>query len=182
MKRGSALRSVGREHAEEESREERKRELMPTEFGNIMSRLGSIERLFEDTFRRPFSGWTPFKDWGREYGTETRAVYNPVVDVYERGKEVVVRAELPGMKREDIDVKFIDENTISISGERRGEEKGEEGGYLWHESSYGAFKRTLSLPEGIEYDKADASYHDGVLEIKIPRSEKAVKSFSVPIH
>lgn len=182
MKRGTALRSVGREHAEEVPREAGKRELVPTEFGSIMSRLGSIERLFEDTFRRPFSGWTPFKDWGREFGSETGAAYKPVVDVYERGNELIVRAELPGLKREDIDVKFIDDSTICISGERKSEEKGEEGGYLWHESSYGAFKRTLSLPEGIEYDKADASYHDGVLEIKIPRSEKAVKSFNVPIH
>ena len=97
------------------------------------------------------------------------------------GSEVVVRCELPGMKREDISVKFTDDSTIAISGERKAVEKIERSDYLRHECSYGAFKRMVNLPEGCDHEKAKASFNDGVLEIRIPKSETTSKAWTVPI-
>lgn len=177
MKRQSELRSVSRETG----RPETGRELAPftSEFGSIMSSLGSMERMLEDTFRRPF--WSPFRDIFREFGTAGEVYLYPSVDVYEHGSEVVVRCELPGMKREDISVKFTDDPTIVISGERKAVEKIERSDYLRHECSYGAFKRMVNLPEGCDHEKAKASFNDGVLEIRIPKSETTSKAWTVPI-
>ena len=73
-------------------------------------------------------------------------------------------------------------NTLVLSGERKSEEKIEKSGYLRQESSYGAFSRTLTLPEGIDHEKAKASYKDGILEIRIPKSEEALgKTWTVQI-
>jgi len=186
MSRHSTIRSVGREHVDEKPVESRSRENVPvtSEFGSIMSSLGSMERLLEETFRRPFSGmnWLPFRDMFREFGRFGEVGSTPLVDVYEHDKDVIVKCELPGMKRDEINVKFIDENTLVLSGERKHEEKIEKGDYLRQESSYGAFSRTLRLPEGIDHEKAKASYKDGILEIRIPKSEEAMsKSWTVPI-
>ncbi len=178
MKRQSELRSVSREHA---AKPATGRELAPftSEFGSIMSSLGSMERMLEDTFRRPF--WSPFRDVFKEVGKFGEEYFYPTVDIYEHGNEVVVRCELPGLKRDDISVKFTDESTLAISGERKSDEKIERSDYLRHECSYGAFKRIVNLPEGCDHEKAKASYNDGVLEIRIPRSETTSKSWTVPI-
>ncbi len=86
------------------------------------------------------------------------------------------------MNRDDINIKFLDANTLVLSGERKFEEKVEKGDYLRHECSYGEFNRTLSLPEGCDYEKAKACYRDGILEITIPKTEEATrKSWTVPI-
>lgn len=177
-KRESELRSVSREQA---ARPETGRDLAPytSEFGSIMSTLGSMERLLEDTFRRPI--FSPFKDIFREFGTVGEGLFYPTVDLYEYENEVIVKCDLPGMKKDDISLKFVDESTLVISGERKSVEKIERNDYLRHESSYGAFKRTLSLPEGCDCDKASASYKDGVLEIHVPRSETIRKGLTIPI-
>ncbi len=177
MKRHSELRSVSRETGEPETG----RELVPfaSEFGSIMSSLGSMERMLEDTFRRPF--WSPFRDIFRESGTTGEGYFYPTVDVYEHGSDVVVRCELPGLKRDDISVKFVDDTTLAISGERQAEEKIERSNYLRHECSYGAFKRLVNLPEGCDHEKAKASYKEGILEVRIPKSETISKARTIPI-
>jgi HSP20 family protein len=186
MPRHTTIRSLSREHPAEKSVESRAHELIPasSEFGSIMSSLGSMERLLEETFRRPFFGmdWLPFRDRLREWSAFGEVPYYPAVDVYEHGNDVMVRCEIPGMTRDDIKVKFVDDTTLVLSGERKSEEKVEKGDYLRHECSYGAFSRTLSLPESVDHKKAKASYKDGVLEIRIPKSEKSLKkAWTVPI-
>jgi HSP20 family protein len=178
MKRQSELRSVSKEHA---AKHETGHGMVPytSEFGSIMSTLGSMERMLEESFKRPF--WSPFRDIFREFGTAGEAYFYPTVDVYEQGNEVVVRCELPGMKRDDICVKFSDDSTLVISGERKSDEKIERSDYLRHECSYGTFKRIVNLSESCDYEKAKASYKDGVLEIRIPRSEEKSKAWTVPI-
>ncbi len=178
MKRQSELRSVSREHA---ARPETGREVVPytSEFGSIMSTLGSMERMLEETFRRPF--WSPFRDIFREFGASGEGYFYPTVDVYERGNEVIVRCELPGLRKEEIGLKFADESTLVISGERKSAEKIERTDYLRHECSYGAFKRTVSLPEGCDYEKTTASYNDGILEVHVPKSETISKGLTIPI-
>jgi HSP20 family protein len=132
----------------------------------------AMERWFEEAFRRPFSllgpSWLP-----RLRETEMEEVM-PSVDIFEEGDNVVVKAELPGMKREDLDVSMTD-NTISISGEKKKEEKVERKNYYREERSYGSFTRSFRLPVEVQTDKAKASFKEGVLEIRIPKSEEAIQ-------
>jgi HSP20 family protein len=96
----------------------------------------------------------------------------PAVDVVERDEEVVVRAEVPGVEKKDVDVS-ITASSVTIKGETRREEKEEKGEYYRCEISRGAFSRTVSLPASVDPDKAKASFKDGILEITLPKVEKA---------
>ncbi len=104
----------------------------------------------------------------------------PSIDIFEDGGNLVLKAELPGIKREDINVKFV-ENNIVISGEKKTEQRVEEKDYLRLERSHGSFNRMLSLPDGVNTDKVKASFKDGVLEVRIPKTESksAVRQVNV---
>jgi HSP20 family protein len=91
----------------------------------------------------------------------------PDIEVYQRNNELVVRADLPGLKKEDVKVDVTD-HAIAIQGERRQEEESERGGVYRSERSYGSFYRTIPLPEGAMTDQAKANFKDGVLEITMP--------------
>jgi len=93
--------------------------------------------------------------------------------VTQQNNELVVRADLPGLKKEDISVDVTD-NEITISGERRKEQDTEQGGVYRSERSYGSFARTIRLPEGTMSDQAKASFKDGVLEIRMPTPPEQV--------
>jgi HSP20 family protein len=97
-----------------------------------------------------------------------------MVDIFEEGSDVVVKAELPGMRKEDIDVKLTD-NTVTISGEKKKEEKVEKKNYSRIERSYGSFTRAFSLPSEVQTDKAKAQFKDGILEIRVSKTEEAKK-------
>ena len=108
--------------------------------------------------------------WGRgsfKTGTQGAASWVPAVEVYHQNNELVVRADLPGMKKEDISVDVTD-NEITLSGERRQEQESERGGVYRSERSYGSFYRSIPLPEGTMTDQAKATFKDGVLEIRVP--------------
>ena len=96
----------------------------------------------------------------------------PSLDLSETDKTVELRADLPGLKAEDIDIQ-VSQNTITVSGERK-EEK-EEKGKSWHrvERKYGAFSRTVALPCEVDQEKIDANYKDGVLTVTIPKGPGA---------
>ncbi|MCL7940944.1 Hsp20/alpha crystallin family protein [Halomonas sp. ATCH28] len=96
----------------------------------------------------------------------------PKVDVIDRDTEVVVRAEVPGFEREELDVSVTD-GAVTIKGEHREESKEEEGEYFHSEISQGAFTRTVALPSEIDADKAAASFKNGVLELTLPKRKKA---------
>ena len=99
---------------------------------------------------------------------------SPTVDIFEEGGDVVVKAELPGMRKEDIDVKLT-ENTVTISGEKKKEEKIEKKNYYRMERSYGSFTRAFSLPAEVQTDKAKAQFAEGILQIRVPKTEEAKK-------
>jgi HSP20 family protein len=99
--------------------------------------------------------------------------WTPKVDVVQRGGELIVRADLPGMKPEDVVVE-VSEDAITISGERRQEKEDDRGGVYRFERSYGAFLRVIPLPEGAITDQAKASFKDGVLEIAVPAPPEQV--------
>lgn len=132
--------------------------------------LDDMERMVSELVRRPLAGLgaTPFRGLLSDLGTAVGA--SPAVDVYESDGSIVVKAELPGLSRKDIEVKLID-NTLEITGEKKSEEKIDRRDYLKVERSYGKFSRTLRLPEGLDAEHVTANFVDGVLEINIPRIE-----------
>ena len=101
---------------------------------------------------------------GRQQGAATE--WAPAIDAVTKDGDVVIRAELPGVKQEDVDITLHD-NVLTISGERRVEEEEERGGYHIRERRYGSFRRSVSLPEGIDESKISARYEDGVLEVTV---------------
>jgi len=127
----------------------------------------ALERRMEDFLRRPFS-MMPWWSQGPSLADEL----SPVVDIYEKGGDIVLRAEVPGIRKEDIHVDVKD-RTLTIAGEKRKEEKTERKDYYRLESSYGSFVRSFTLPSDVQPDKARASCADGVLEIRIPKTEEA---------
>ena len=103
-------------------------------------------------------------------GTE---IWAPEVEAYQQNNELVVRADLPGLKKGDISIEITDSG-ITISGERRQEHESERGGMYRSERSYGSFCRTIPLPEGAMTDQAKATFKDGVLEVRMPAPPEQV--------
>lgn len=96
----------------------------------------------------------------------------PALDVYEKGNEVVVRAELPGMTRDDVEVNLTD-TTITVKGEKRQEEEVRDEEYYRCERSFGSFARTVDLPAEVKTERATATFKNGVLEVRLPKSAAA---------
>jgi len=95
----------------------------------------------------------------------------PRVDVFEREGEFVVHADLPGLTREEVKVEVM-EDWLTIEGERKQEQMEDRGGYRYSERSFGTFYRALPLPEGVDATKAVATFHQGVLEVVMPRAPR----------
>lgn len=148
------------------------KEIVKTEPARALSPFEEMERRFEDLFRRPFSLLEP-SWWPRLRMPEMEEV-SPKVDIFEEGDDFVVKAEIPGMKKEDIEVNLTDD-MVTISGEKKQEEKVEKKDYYRLERSYGSFSRSFRLPKEIQTDKAKATFKDGVLEVKAPKTEEAKK-------
>lgn len=143
--------------------------LAKTEPASALSPFEEFERRFEDFFRRPFSlmeapWWTRWPALAGEV--------SPTADIYEEGGDIVVKAEIPGMKKEEIHVD-INEKTMTLSGEKKKEEKVEKKDYVRIERAYGSFARTFHLPAEVQTDKARATFKDGVLEVRVPKTAEA---------
>lgn len=129
-------------------------------FREMVSLRDAMDRLFEDSVITPKTGSSMM----------------PKIDIRDKKDAVIVRAELPGVAEEDIDVE-ISENVMTISGERKEEKEKEEEGYYYKESHSGAFSRSFSLPSDVKGEKASADMKNGVLVVTIPKLEpkKATK-------
>lgn len=145
-------------------------EKLPARMGR---RFDDFERFFEQVMPR---GWLPSMRWPRVFGPEFGALEAcaPKVDVIDRDDEVVVKAEMPGVKKEDIHISLAG-NVITIKGESMHEQKEEKGDYYRCEMSRGEFSRMLTLPADVDDTKAKAELYDGVLEISLPKVESAKK-------
>jgi HSP20 family protein len=95
----------------------------------------------------------------------------PEMDLVETDDHYLLKADLPGMKQADVAIEFND-GTLTISGERKAEYERKEKGFFRLERSFGKFSRSLTLPDGIDPDKIEAAFHDGVLEVTIPKPEE----------
>ncbi|MCL4078399.1 Hsp20/alpha crystallin family protein [Coriobacteriia bacterium Es71-Z0120] len=131
-------------------------------FGELMSIQREMDRLFGRL------------GLGRLPESASEIAWMPRIDVKSTGDDMVVYAELPGMSKDDISVEVTD-GVLTIKGERKAETEKSEEGWLIRERSYGAFERSLALPEGVEPDKITADYKDGVLEVHIPKAMAALK-------
>jgi HSP20 family protein len=110
----------------------------------------------------------------RAFGDEGigRGAWAPSVDIYENKDQIVLEAELPGMKQEDFDLS-IENNVITLRGERRFEKTDESDNYHRVERSYGSFTRSFTLPQSVTADEARADYTNGVLRVTLPKREEA---------
>jgi HSP20 family protein len=115
------------------------------------------------------TGAAPARQTGSDLGPTTPMLV-PHIEVQRRGNDLVVRADLPGLRVEDINV-TADQGVLTISGERRQENREEREGLLRSEISYGSFYRTIPLPEGADENRIAATFRNGVLEIRVPITE-----------
>jgi HSP20 family protein len=136
-------------------------------FTELMSLRQAMDRLFDDSVVRP------------SRTSETLGeVAAPALDIYQTPSEIVVKAALPGVKPEDLDID-ITGDTLTVKGESKAEQKVNREDYLYQERRYGAFSRSVALPSGLKLDKTEATMEDGVLTLTIPKAEvvkpKAIK-------
>jgi len=120
-----------------------------------------MDRVMDELDRHGLTSW----GWGE--GQE----YGPAVDVYETDDEVVVRAQMPGVSKDEIEI-TVQENTLTIRAETKREEEVEEEGYFRRELRYGTLARTLPLPADIDEEQVTATLADGVLEVHAKKAEK----------
>jgi HSP20 family protein len=143
---------------------------------NVMRRFGEeLDHLFEDFGGR---GWlTPMLDKAQL----PQGPWSPQIEILERDDELVLRAELPGLTKDDVNIEIASDG-ITIEGERKNEHEEKGAGYFRSERSYGKFYRRIPMPEGAKAEDASASFSNGVLEITIPalkREERKARRLEI---
>ena len=125
-------------------------------------------RTLQDEVNRLFS-----TNLSRSFGDEgiARGAWSPTVDIYENSDQIVLEAELPGMNREDFEV-TIENNVLTLRGERRFEKKEENDNYHRVERSYGTFSRSFTLPQTVSSENVSAEYKNGVLRVTLKKREE----------
>jgi HSP20 family protein len=151
-----------------------KKELEKVEGKHGLSPFEEMDRMFDDYFSRGLL--SPFRfEWPFQHKLaapfEGKA---PRVDLVERDDDILIKAELPGVDKRDLEISLTS-TTVSIKGTTHHEEKEEKGDYYRSEISRGSYSRTLALPVEVDEEKAKATLKDGVLELTLPKAEKAKK-------
>jgi len=136
-------------------------------FREMMSLRNAMDRWFDEGLFRPP---VPFGFWGDD---------SLSVDMYETDDNVVVKTAIPGVKADEIEVS-VTGDTLTVRAETKQEEEGKEENYLRRERRYGSYCRSVTLPGGLESDKADADYSDGILTLTFPKAEE-VKPKSIKV-
>lgn len=123
-------------------------------------RFASLKGLFDSAFQlaNPISSFS--------------AGWTPALDVYEDGENITVQVDLAGLKKEEIDL-ALEDNVLTISGERKSEAESGDGESYRRERVYGSFRRSLALPSPVKSDAVKAAYQDGVLSVTLPKAEEA---------
>jgi HSP20 family protein len=128
-------------------------------FRDLVSIQDEMNRLFDDFFGRPVTR------------PEWEEAWSPSVDVSETKDNVIINAEIPGMNKEDVKVS-VQDNVLTLSGERKQEKEEKNANYHRIERSYGSFSRSFTLPTSVQADKVKATYKDGILKITLPKTEE----------
>lgn len=141
-------------------------------FKDILSIQDRMNRLFDNIIVRSKG----------DEDTLARGVWSPPVDIYETEDSIVLKAELPGVNKDDVSVEVKD-NLLILRGERKFEKDVKEENYHRMERAYGAFQRSFTLPNIVDKEKVKAKYKDGVLEIALPKaSEAKLKQIKVEVN
>ena len=127
----------------------------------MMTLRDAMDRLFDDAFTRPFSV-------SREGGSNWSS---PAIDMYQTGDEVVLKAALPGIKPDEVQIN-VTGDVLTIRGETKQEEDKQDKSWQIREHRWGAFERSVRLPTGVIADKAKAEFDNGILTISLPKSEE----------
>lgn len=146
--------------------------------GSFFAPFGELQREINEAFEDVWKGFdvTPSK------GERRLVDIVPTTDVAETDSEIVVTVELPGIDEKDVDV-TVSENRLTIKGEKKTDREEKDKSFHMMERSYGAFQRSLALPEEADTNKADAKFDKGVLTVSIPKTEKAKEAVKkVAIH
>ncbi len=125
----------------------------------LSSLQNDMNRLFNTFFATPTAGNGAVRRW------------IPAMDVVETDDHFVLKADLPGLSEDDVQID-VEDDVLTVSGERKAEHEDKREGYVRVERSYGAFRRSLTLPEGIDPEAVTASFDNGVLEVRIPKPEE----------
>jgi len=141
-------------------------------FRDLASMQDRINRIFGEAYLR-----------NNDDDVSNRGDWRPPVDIYENDQhEIVLRAELPGLKREDLDIR-VENNTLTLRGERKRDAEVKQESYHRVERIYGAFSRSFSLPATVNTEKVAATFVDGVLTITLPmRDEAKPRQIQVQVH
>ena len=129
---------------------------------NAAPSLPSVFSVFDEWFDAPV-----------RVPTESGRTFSPRVEVRELDKEFVLRAELPGISKDDVKLS-LENRVLTISGEKKLEKREDKDNVYLRETAYGEFSRSFNLGDGIDESKIDAEYKDGILTVTLPKSEKAV--------
>ena len=133
--------------------------------------LGTLQSEMNRLFNTVFDGPTPTGSTMRRW--------MPAMDLLESGDDFVLKADLPGMSEEDVSIE-LEDSTLTISGERKAEQRAEGEGYYRVERSTGSFSRSLTLPKGVDPEAVTASFDRGVLEVRIPKpAERKPRRISI---
>jgi HSP20 family protein len=134
----------------------------PSAFGELVSLRQAMDRLFEDSFVRPRGAW------GAATGGETMTL---PLDVSTTPDALVIEAALPGVRPDDVEI-TVEDGTLTIRGSSREERRETQGDVLVQEIRRGEVSRSVTLPNGLEPDRAEATFEDGILKLRIPRAEQ----------
>ena len=132
--------------------------------------LGSLQERMNRLFDESFRGIAPRA--GAEEDWALGGSWAPAVDIYEQEGNIVLNAEVPGVDPKDVDI-LIENNVLTLRGERKFEREVKEENYLRIERAYGSFQRSFTVPATIQQDKIKAVFKDGVLEVSLPKAEEA---------
>ncbi|MGD0384466.1 MAG: Hsp20/alpha crystallin family protein [Thermoguttaceae bacterium] len=138
---------------------------IPSESTPLSTLRNEMDRLFDSFVREPFG----MLDWPAFMGGEK---WWPAVDVAESDKEVIVRAEIPGIDPKELDV-TVTGNQLVVSGEKKESTEKKDKGFYHNETRYGSFRRVIPLPEGVDSEHVDAQYANGVLTLKLQKTPAA---------
>lgn len=158
--------------------EAKKQELQKAQPARAPSPFEEMDRMFDQYFRRGLMRPWRF-EWPSFPELALPEMKLPKVDVVDREAEVLVKAEIPGVEKKDLDIS-VGEDSVTIKGSTRHEEKEEKGDFYRREISSGAFLRTVALPATVDGSRAKANFKDGMLELTLPKTEKA-KRHSVKV-
>ncbi|MCC5812037.1 MAG: Hsp20/alpha crystallin family protein [Ectothiorhodospiraceae bacterium] len=151
----------------DESRQETPEKRASAEVGRRgLGVQNEYDRWFEDLFSGRW--WQGFPELSLRDRWAQRQPTIPKVDVVDQDRQLVLRAEVPGIDRDNLEVSVTD-NLVTIRGRSHHEEAKEEGAYYRREISHGAFERTIPLPSDVDADRAKASFRDGILELTLPK-------------